>query len=246
MNPHSARKKNKHTRFVPLVADSPLRRVDPRVKLGLSTLVAVTVMLPLEKLAFFWLVFVGLMFPARLAGEVFQQMYRIRWILLILFIVDWYVVDLRFAILITLRFTLLVSAFVIFFATTRPEEFRLALERLRVPYRYAFSLSLALFSLTTIREEWQAIREAQRSRGKGEEEGKGFKQIGKVLGNAIALGVPTVVLTVKRAWMLTEAAHVRGFDSPARTSYHHLAMKPRDWGLLLTAFSLNTLLFIWH
>ena len=245
MNPLTARKKIKHTRLVTLIENSPLRGIDPRVKLGLSTLVAVTVMLPVEKLALFWLIFVGLMFPARLAGEVFHQMRRILWILVILFIVDWYVVDLRFAILITLRFTLLVSAFVIFFATTRPEEFRLALERLRVPYRYAFSLSLALFSLTTIREEWQAIREAQHSRGT-EEEGKGFKRIGKILGNGIALGVPTVVLTVKRAWMLTEAAHVRGFDSPARTSYYHLAMKPRDWGLLLTALSLNTLLFIWH
>lgn len=244
MNLFSAGRENRKKRLITLVEDSPLRRIDPRVKLGLSTLAAVTVMLPLKQLAVFWVIFIALMFPARLAKEVFQQMRRALWILVILFIVDWYVVDLRFAILITLRFTLLVSAFVIFFATTRPEEFRLALERLRVPYRYAFSLSIALFSLTAIREEWAAIREAQRSRGVWQQE-KDAK-IGKILRGVISLGVPTVVLTVKRAWMLTEAAHARGFDSPLRRSFYQLTMKPLDWGLLLLSLSFSTLLFIWH
>ena len=243
MNRQSTVNQGKRRRFVALVKDSPLCLVDPRAKLLLATMFTFSVMLPLKRLIFFWLFFMIFIAVVRLARAVLLQLRRVALILAILFLIDWIFVDLQFALLITLRLTLLVSSFVIFFSTTRPEEFRLALESLRLPYRYAFSLSLSLFSITAIYEEWRAIREAQRSRGAWEE-GKGLRKIGRVVGGVIALVVPAVVLTVKRAWMLTESAHTRGFDSPRRHSCRRLMMKPIDWTVLLVSVSITVLFFI--
>lgn len=238
-------RRGEHRRLVRLVSESPLRQVDPRVKLEMSILVALAVMLPLARLVAVWLAFMGLMFPARLAGEVWHQIRRIVWILVVLFILDWLAVGLEFALLITFRFSLVVSAFVVFFATTRPEEFRLAQERLGIPYPYAFSLSLAFQSISLMNEEWQAIREAQRSRGAWEER-RGLERAGERLNDLIALGVPAIVLTVKRAWTLTEAAYTRGFDSPHREPYRQLVMRPVDWILAVGSLVVMALIFIWR
>jgi energy-coupling factor transport system permease protein len=243
MNSMSSTNQVSRKRFVAMVVASPLGRVDPRAKLLLATVIACCVMLPLEKLSVFWLLFMVFISMVGLAGAVLLRIRRIAFIIVILFFIDWFVVDVQFAVLITLRLTLLVSSFVIFFSTTRPEEFRLALESLRLPYRYAFSLSLSLFSVTAIYEEWRAIREAQRSRGAWEE-GKGLRKIGRMVGGVVALVVPAVVLTVKRAWLLTESAHTRGFDSPRRCSCRRLIMKPIDWTVLLVTLSITVLFFI--
>jgi energy-coupling factor transport system permease protein len=245
MNPFRRQGRGEHRRLVRIVHESPLRAVDPRVKFEISILIALAVMLPLGRLAIFWLVFAALMFPARLAGEMWHQIRRIAWILVALFILDWLTIGLEFAVLITLRFSLVVSAFVIFFATTRPEEFRLALERLGLPYPYAFSFSLAFLSISLMNEEWQTIWEAQRSRGAWEER-KGIRRIGERLNDLVALGVPAIVLTVKRAWTFTEAAYTRGFDSPQRRPYRQLVMRPIDWALSVGSLVAIVLVFVWR
>ena len=245
MNPFRRHGRGEHKRLVRIVHESPLRQVDPRVKLELSLLVTLAVMLPLGRLALFWLVFAALMVPARLVGEMWHQIRRIAWILLVLFLIDWLSVSLELAILITLRFTLVASAFVLFFATTRPEEFRLALERMGIPYPYAFSLSLAFLSVSMMSEEWQTIWEAQRSRGAWQAS-TGIRRIGEQLNNLVALGVPAIVLTVKRAWTFTEAAYTRGFDSPHRQPYRQLVMRPTDWALSIGALIVMILVFLWR
>ena len=245
MNPLNPFRKGRgeHKRLIRMVPESPLRRVDPRVKLAICLLIALSVMLPLEHLAVFWVIFACGMVAVRLGEEMLYQIRRILWILIILFILDWIAVGPDLAILITLRFTLVVSAFTIFFATTSPEEFRLALERLGLPYSYAFSLSLAFLSVSMMVEEWHNILEAQRSRGAWLEI-KGLRRIGDQLNNVIALGVPAVVLTVKRAWTFTEAAHTRGFDSPHRRPYRALAMSRADWALSLGTLAAIVLIFL--
>jgi energy-coupling factor transport system permease protein len=243
MIPFRRKGQGEHRRLFRLVEDSPLRRVDPRVKLCLGLLIASAVMLSLERLLVFWLAFMLLTVPARLLPEVLRQIRRIALVLVLLFVVDWLMVDRNFAFLITFRLMLVVSAFTLFFATTRPEEFRLALERLGMPYRYAFSLSLAFLSISVMDEEWRAIREAQRSRGAWME-ARGLRGLWGQLNDLIALGVPAIVLTVKRAWTLTEAAYARGFDSPQRRPYRQLVMRPADWALLLGTVGVIITLFV--
>jgi biotin transport system permease protein len=218
--------------------DSPLRRVDPRTKLALGLCASLAVMLSLEKLAVFMGLYALLLLSAR-------QVWRLKWVLLVLFVVDWLFVSLDLAAIITLRLILLAGAFALFFATTTPAELRLALEWLRVPHRYAFSLSLAFQSVGLLDDEWRAIREAQRARGAWSQP-TGWRDLVARLRDLVALAVPAVVLTTKRAWAMTEAAYARGFDSPHRRPYRQLMMGWLDWLLLVGAAAVATSLVLWR
>jgi energy-coupling factor transport system permease protein len=235
-----------HRRFyVPgRVEGSPLRRADPRTKLALSTCASLAVMLPLERLAMFMGLYLLVMLWARLLPAAAQQVWRLRWLLVMLFIVDWLLVGLDLAVIVTLRVIMLASVFTLFVSTTTPDELRLALERLRVPYRYAFSLSLAFQSVNLLSEEWHAIHEAQLSRG-ALGQVPGLRGIVFRLRDWVAMTVPAIVLTTRRAWAMTEAACARGFDSPHRRAYHQLAMRWWDWMLVGLAAAIVVALILW-
>lgn len=230
--------------FIPaLAANSPLRESDPRAKLFLSLLSSLAVMLPLERLGLFMALYTVLLLWARLLPSALRQIWRLRVLLVVLFIVDWLFISADLAVIIVLRVILLVGVFAFFVSTTTPNELRLALERLRVPYRYAFSLSLAFQSVGLLQQEWRAIREAQIARGirfAGD-----LRHVLPQLHDFVALTVPAIVLTTRHAWGMTEAAYARGFDAPHRSAYHTLAMRWTDWALVLAALLvISGLLFI--
>jgi len=228
-----------------LAAHSPLRHADPRTKLALSLCASLAVMLPLERLVAFMGLYALLLLWARLLPEAGRQIWRLKWVLVVLFVLDWILVDLYLAAIVTLRIVLLAGAFAVFVRTTTPGEFRLALEWFRVPYRYAFSVSLAFQSVALLDGEWRAIREAQRARGVGAFEWGGWRQLVSQVHELVALTVPAIVLTTKRAWALTEAAYARGFDSPHRRPYRRLRMTRLDWILLTATAIIGILLIIW-
>jgi energy-coupling factor transport system permease protein len=232
-------------RTLALVEASPLRRADPRSKLGLSLCTSLAVMLPLEKLVAFMALYFVLLLWARLLPEAARQVWRLKWVLIVLFVVDWLLVSPDLAVIITLRLILLAGAFALFFSTTTPGELRLALEWLRVPYRYAFSVSLAFQSVALLDDEWRAIGEAQRARGAWAP-GSSWRELLKRLGDLVALTVPAIVLTTKRAWAMTEAAYARGFDSPHRRPYQQLSMGWLDWLLLAGTVAVVAALLLWR
>jgi energy-coupling factor transporter transmembrane protein EcfT len=232
------------TRSLMLVEISPLRRADPRTKLALSLCASLAVMLPLAQLVIFIGVYMLLLLWARLLPEAARQVWRLKWVLLVLFVVDWLFVSLDLAVIITLRLALLAAAFALFFATTTPGELRLALEWFRVPHRYAFSLALAFQSVGLLDDEWRAIVEAQRARGAWAP-GSSWRQILDYVRDLVSLSVPAIVMTTKRAWAMNEAAYARGFDSPHRRPYHRLVMMPLDWVLLAGTLAVAIALFVW-
>lgn len=214
-----------------LVESSPLRRVDPRVKLAIGLCASLAVMLPIERLAIFSVVYLLILLWARLLPTAARQVWRIRWLLVILFVMDVWLVDLELAVAVTLRLVLLACVFSLLVATTTPRELSLALESLRLPYRYAFSLGLAFQSLSLMDEEWRMIEEAQHARGVWPAS-KDWRQLLRQTRNLVAFTVPAIVLTTKRAWMITEAAYARGFDSPHRRPSRLLSFRLGDWLLL--------------
>jgi len=214
-----------------LVEASPLRHADPRAKLALGVGASLAVMMSLERLGLFMALYVLFLFWARLLPTAARQVWRLKFLLILLFAVNWLVVGLDLAMIVTLRVILLTGVFALFVSTTTPDEFRLALERLRVPYRYAFSVSLAFQSVDLLGQEWRAIHEAQRSRG-AFSAGPGLRSLVFRLRDWVALTVPAIVLTTRRAWSITEAACARGFDAPHRRAYRQLRMRWRDWLLI--------------
>ncbi len=218
-------------RQVVLVANSPLRTADPRTKLFISLAASFVVMLPIDRLGIFIGIYAVFLLWARLFKPAIYQIWRIKWVLFFLFVLDWWLIDLHHAMLICARLILLAGIFTLFFATTTTRELNLAFEYLRIPYRYAFSLSLAFQSIGLLDDEWRAIHEAQVSRG-ALTEISSLRRFLAQLKNLISLTVPAIVLTTKRAWAITEAAYARGFDSPHRRSFHQLHFTRLD-GILL-------------
>jgi energy-coupling factor transporter transmembrane protein EcfT len=151
-------------------------------------------------------------------------------VLLILFFVDWYLVDLMHAVLIVLRLSMLTGSFAVVVETTPPGELRLVFHWLRIPHRYAFSLSIAFQSIDLLSEEWQLIQEAQQARGAWQPvQRTQMAGAARQVRQMVALTVPAVVLTTRRAWNLTEAAYARGFDAPGRRPYTTLQIRRADW-----------------
>jgi len=202
-------------------------------------------MLPVERLVAFMAIFFVFLCWALLLDAIVGQIWRLKWVIVVLFLVDWWAVGLDLAVTVTLRLILLAGAFTLFFATTTSAELRMALEWLRIPYRYAFSLSLALQSVGVLEDEWRAIKEAQRSRGAWSSP-SGWRRTLEQMRDLVALTVPTVVVTARRAWAVTEAAYARGFNSPNRRSYHQLAMRGLDWLLLTGTSVIGGLLLFWR
>jgi energy-coupling factor transporter transmembrane protein EcfT len=224
-----------------LIENSPLRRVDPRTKLFISVMISLVVMMPLERLAIFLGIYILFLLWARLLVPAAEQIWRLKWLLLLLFAFDWWLIGLTHAVTICARLILLAGVFALFFSTTTTRELGLALEKLYVPYRYAFSLSLAFQSLGLLDDEWRAIREAQSSRG-AMPELSSFRRLLAQVGDLVSLTVPAIVLTTRRAWAITEAAYARGFDSPNRTSYHTLSFSRMDFTLMVGTIILIVLL----
>ena len=226
-----------------LVEDSPLRRADPRSKLALSLCTSLMVMLPLRSLIMATIAYTALLVWARLLPAAARQIWRLKWVLLFLFLIDWLAISLELAVVITLRLCLITGAFALFFATTTPSELRLVLEWMHIPYRYAFSVSLAFQSINIMDEEWRAIIEAQRARGIRPSLRQWRRALEQVR-DLVALMVPAIVMTTKRAWAMTEAAYARGFDSPCRRPFHHMRMGTMDWFLLAGAAAVGAVLTI--
>jgi energy-coupling factor transport system permease protein len=228
-----------------LVASSPLLSADPRMKLVLSLTLSLAVMMPLQRLLVGMALYALLLLWARLLPAAVRQIWRLKWVLLVMFVVDWVLISTELAVMVALRVVLLAGAFALFFATTTPGELRLALEWMRVPYRYAFSVSLAFQSVTLLDEEWRAIREAQKARGAWAPL-SGWRNLDGQVRDLVALAVPAIVMTTKRAWAMTEAAYARGFDSPSRKPWRRLAMRRLDWLLLGMATTLSAVLLLWR
>jgi energy-coupling factor transporter transmembrane protein EcfT len=231
-------------RQLSLVEDSPLRKADPRTKLFISMAISLVVMMSLDRLVIFIGIYAIFLTWARLLVPALQQIWRLKWLLLLLFALDWWLISLDHAVIICARLVLLTGVFALFFSTTTTRELGLALEKLRVPYRYAFSLSLAFQSIGILDDEWRAIREAQFSRGAHPETSSFWRFVSQV-GDLVSLTVPAIVLTTKRAWAITEASYARGFDSPQRTSYYRLAFSRLD-AVLIAGTLVVIILLYWR
>ena len=91
--------------------DSPLRGLDPRSKLFMVAMASLAVMLPIERLAIFMALYLAFLLWARLFSEMLYQVVRLKWVLILIFLVDWWVVSLELAGAVTLRLVLMAEVF---------------------------------------------------------------------------------------------------------------------------------------
>ncbi|MQL51497.1 energy-coupling factor transporter transmembrane protein EcfT [Desulfofundulus thermobenzoicus] len=132
-----------------------------------------------------------------------------------------------------LRMVVIVLSFLVFLATTETREIILVLvEKLRVPYDYAFMLMTAIRFVPTFFAEAHQVREAQQARGYRVE---GSNPLQKIKAYA-PVAVPLVLLSLRRAEHLAMAMETRGYGCGPRTYLREPRVKGVDyavWGLLL-------------
>lgn len=114
-----------------------------------------------------------------------------------------------------LRICSLIMFGIVFLATTRVEEMILGLERLGLPYKVGFVLSMAIRLLPVFSTTGSEIVEAQRARGHDPFSGGIISRIR----GSIPLIAPIFLYALRRADQISIALEVRGFGSKRRTRY---------------------------
>ncbi|NLF28808.1 MAG: energy-coupling factor transporter transmembrane protein EcfT [Clostridiales bacterium] len=111
-------------------------------------------------------------------------------------------------------------------------------EKLRIPFKYAFSLTTAMRFIPIFSLETADIMAAQTSRGVEFDTRNFLKKVRLIL----PLCVPLLLSSVERIDRGAISAELRGFSLRKRgQSYRTYAMKPPDWGALALAAAVAAL-----
>lgn len=221
-----------------------IHRLDPRAKAIYVIVMSIITLLfttPIPIIITFLSSLIVVMI-AKVVKEWSSTMKGIILLSLFIFIVNYLTVPtdkLNYAISMTMRLITLTSIFSIFFLTTSPEDFSLALLKLGVPYEYTLIFTMALRFIPTLAKDLQMIIDAQRSRGLELEKGNIIQRIKRFL----PILVPLVIYEIKRSFMVAEALEARAFGSvKSRTYFYEIEMKLIDW--ILSASLLILLVLI--
>lgn len=124
---------------------------------------------------------------------------------------------LNYSAAITLRFVTLVLASLLYITSTDPRHVVLALaQKLKVPYRFAFAISIALRFLPMLESEAALIRSAQRMRGMGKPVGLRDRMYWWK-----RFVVSVFIHAVRRVGQTADAMDSKGFGTYRERSYIH-------------------------
>ena len=146
------------------------------------------------------------------------------------------------AINLAFRLINIVLASALFVASTDPSRFAAALTSLHIPYRYGYTLVLALRLVPLFDEESNTVQSAQRARGLPVDQGvvRGF------LRRVRYTFMPLLFSALGRVDSLTLAMDGRGFGfAPTRTYLVFPEFTLKDW-LIITISLLLTGYFLWY
>lgn len=141
-----------------------------------------------------------------------------------------------------LRMMATVSTIPILMLTTPvPDIVVVMVEKLKVPFKYAFMFITALRFIPTFLGEMQQILQAQMSRGYRSDTRNPFKKILIV----IPLAIPLLVSSVKKTERMAISMEARGFGAGPRSSYRKIDMTRLDFaalGLFAAALCMSILM----
>ncbi len=233
--------------------DSPIHRLDPRVKLLYSCCMLVLSLLFVN--IFVLMLILTTSIPLVLLGRVIKRwLNMIRGLiplLVFIFVVNFLfspnINGLEYATSMTLRFLALSSTFSVVFLTTSPESLAMALIKMKVPYEFTLAFTMAVRFLPTLARDLQRIIDAQRARGLELEKGGFLKRVK----NFIPILVPLMVYEIRRSFQIAEAMESRGFGLPKkRTFLYEAKFSKTDYIvtlIILTLVAIMVLLkIIWN
>ncbi len=137
---------------------------------------------------------------------------------------------------ISIRFLLIVFSSMLFVSVTDPTLLAHSLSRLRIPYRYTFSLIIALRFLPLFDLENQTVRMAQKSRGLSTNVGSPSKLIRTVRYTFF----PLLVSALSRVDLLTMSMDGRGFGFSEQRTY----VRKSEWRFADSLASIGIVIFL--
>lgn len=138
-----------------------------------------------------------------------------------------------------LKYSVIVPVAVLFLVTTHPTEFASSLNRIGVPYKIAFAVSLALRYIPDVQQDFRTIADAQEARGIAVTHGPLLKRAR----HSLTILLPLLFTSLERIETVSNAMDLRGFGAERkRTWYNERPMTRADYlaiGLVvsLTLFS---------
>ncbi|GAB6991268.1 energy-coupling factor transporter transmembrane component T family protein [Paenibacillus pini] len=112
--------------------------------------------------------------------------------------------------------------------TTQPSAFAGSLNRIGIPYKISYSVSIALRYIPDLTTEFKTTLNSMQARGMGVTKEDG--SISQRLRNLAAVVVPVLQSALHRIDSVTNAMELRGFGSKRkRTWYSGQEMTPMDW-----------------
>lgn len=119
----------------------------------------------------------------------------------------------------SLKYIAIMPITILFLFTTHPSNFASSLNRVGVPYRIAYAVSIALRYIPDVKTEVENIINAQEARGVAFR--KGDAGLGTRLKNYATVMVPLLLSSFNRIEVVSNAMDLRGFGkNKSRTWYH--------------------------
>ncbi|MCD6509667.1 MAG: energy-coupling factor transporter transmembrane protein EcfT [Thermoprotei archaeon] len=228
--------------------DSPVHRLDPRVKLIYSLCSMILVLIYTNGLVLAAIFLTSM--PFVLLGHVMkrwlQMLKGLIPLLVLIFAVNVLfapnVEGMVYATSMTLRFLALSSTFSIVFLTTAPDTMAMAFVKMGIPYEYTLAFTMAVRFIPTLARDLQRIIDAQRSRGLELEKGNILRRIR----NFIPILVPLMVYEIRRSFQIAESMESRGFGFPRRRTFlHEVKFSRNDYlVLMLTLMFFSALIMV--
>ncbi|NHI94442.1 MAG: energy-coupling factor transporter transmembrane protein EcfT [Candidatus Lokiarchaeota archaeon] len=147
-----------------------------------------------------------------------------------IFFINIFYFNIDFALAMIFRLLIMMDSFLLFFATIHPDELSQSLYKMKIPFQYAFSISLAARFVPSLTSEARNIRDAQMSRGIDFQKGSLFYKIRKY----IPLLIPLYISAIRKAHFVAESMESRGFNQKIKRSFlYELNMKVLDYFLII-------------
>lgn len=199
--------------FKTIKKDSPYDRLDPRTRFFLSTVLAFLAIYSsrLDTQLIVQTCVLSLSFMAKRVRVILRGLYGSLFLLVLIFTLNFvFTPNLQgaiYALVMTLRFTTLITSFALFFNSTSPEEIGIALEGVGVLRDFSLLINMSFRFVPTLANDIQIVSDALRSRGLELEKGRLYNRIK----NYVYLLVPLIIFEVRRSMMIAEALEARGY-----------------------------------
>lgn len=146
---------------------------------------------------------------------------------------------LFYLITVTLKYFSMFPIALVFVFTTHPTEFAASLNRLGLPYKIAYAVSLTLRYLPEVKSDFVNIMHAQQARGV--DLSKNVSVFARISNLAKILG-PLIFSSLDRADEISNAMVLRGFGrAKSRTWFSEKAITKRDKGIMFGLFIIASL-----